>query len=69
MKPFALVELLARLRALLRRTRPVGEDAQLWFAGLSLDPQTRQTSRGGRALELTRTEYALLELFLRNPRH
>jgi two-component system, OmpR family, response regulator MprA len=67
-KPFALGELLARVRALLRRTRPAGEDAPLWFAGLSLDPQTRQTSRGGRALELTRTEYALLELFLRNPR-
>ncbi|MGH2936218.1 MAG: response regulator transcription factor [Gaiellaceae bacterium] len=67
-KPFALGELLARVRALLRRTRPAGDDASLWFAGLSLDPLTRETSRGGRALELTRTEYALLELFLRNPR-
>jgi two-component system response regulator MprA len=67
-KPFALGELLARVRALLRRMRPVGEDAPLWFAGLSLDPQTRQTTRGGRGLELTRTEYGLLELFLRNPR-
>jgi two-component system, OmpR family, response regulator MprA len=67
-KPFALGELLARVRALLRRTRPTGEDAPLWYAGLSLDPQTREVSRGGRALDLTRTEYALLELFMRNPR-
>jgi two-component system, OmpR family, response regulator MprA len=67
-KPFALGELLARVRALLRRTRPAGQDAPLWFAGLSLDPQTREASRRGRVLELTRTESALLELFLRNPR-
>jgi two-component system response regulator MprA len=67
-KPFGLAELLARVRALLRRTRPVSEDAPLWFAGLTLDRQTREGSRGGRRLELTRTEYALLELFLRNPR-
>jgi two-component system, OmpR family, response regulator MprA len=67
-KPFGLGELLARVRALLRRTRPVDEDVPLWFAGLSLDPQTREVSRGGRPLELTRTEFALLELFLRNPR-
>jgi two-component system response regulator MprA len=67
-KPFALGELLARVRALLRRTRPSGDDAPLWFAGLSLDHQTREVSRGGRALDLTRTEYALLELFMRNPR-
>src|ERR1700746_389612 len=67
-KPFALGELLARVRALLRRTRPAGENARLWFAGLSLDRQAREASRGGRAFELTRTEYALLELFMRNPR-
>jgi two-component system response regulator MprA len=67
-KPFALGELLARVRALLRRTRSAGEDEPLWFAGLSLDPLTHQAQRGQRALELTRTEYALLELFLRNPR-
>jgi two-component system response regulator MprA len=67
-KPFALGELLARVRALLRRTRPTGEDAPLWFAGLSLDRNTREASRAGRPLELTRTEYALLELFMRNPR-
>jgi two-component system, OmpR family, response regulator MprA len=67
-KPFGLGELLARVRALLRRTRPVGEDAPLWFAGLSLDRRTRESFRAGRRLELTRTEYALLELFMRNPR-
>jgi two-component system, OmpR family, response regulator MprA len=67
-KPFGLGELLARVRALLRRTRPPDEDAPLWFAGLTLDPRTREASRGGRALELTRTEHALLELFMRNPR-
>src|SRR3984885_8901062 len=67
-KPFGWGELLARVRALLRRTRPVGDDAPLWFAGLTLDPQTREASRGARRLELTRTEYTLLELFLRNPR-
>ena len=66
-KPFALGELLARVRALLRRARPSGEDAPLWFAGLSLDPRTHQVFRGSRVIELTRTEYALLELFLRNP--
>ncbi|MBV8257859.1 MAG: response regulator transcription factor [Actinobacteria bacterium] len=67
-KPFALGELLARVRALLRRTRPPGEDAPLWFSGLSLDPRSHQVRRGDREIELTRTEYALLELFLRNPR-
>jgi two-component system response regulator MprA len=67
-KPFALGELLARVRALLRRTRPAGEEEPLWFAGLSLDPSSRMVSRGGRPIDLTRTEYALLELFLRNPR-
>jgi two-component system response regulator MprA len=67
-KPFALGELLARVRALLRRNLPSEEDAPVWFAGLSLDPRTHQTARGQRRLDLTRTEYSLLELFLRNPR-
>jgi two-component system, OmpR family, response regulator MprA len=67
-KPFGLGELLARVRAPLRRTRPVGEEAPLWFAALSLNRQPRKASRGGRRLDLTRTEHALLELFLRNPR-
>jgi len=66
-KPFALEELLARLRALLRRTTPVpGEDDTLRLADLSLDPSTRVVRRGGRLIELTRTEFNLLELLLRN---
>jgi two-component system, OmpR family, response regulator MprA len=66
-KPFALEELLARVRALLRRTRPDG-DGSLTFADLSLDLGTREVRRGGRSIELTRTEFNLLELFMRNPR-
>jgi two-component system response regulator MprA len=66
-KPFALEELLARLRALLRRVSPAEADV-LRFADLTLDPGTRQVERGGDPIELTRTEFALLELFLRNPR-
>ncbi len=66
-KPFALQELLARLRALLRRTlEPDG--AEMRFADLSLDPDTREVLRGERAIDLTRTEFLLLELLLRNPR-
>ncbi len=65
-KPFALEELLARLRAILRRS--AGGDGQLGFADLTLDPGTREVRRGDRAIELTRTEFLLLELFLRNPR-
>ena len=70
-KPFALAELLARLRALLRRAgdgSAVGEEPVLRFSDLSLDPGTREVVRGGRRIELTRTEFSLLELFLRNPR-
>ena len=65
-KPFALDELLARLRALLRRT--TGGDEALVFADLTLDPKTREVRRGERLIELTRTEFLLLELFMRNPR-
>jgi len=68
-KPFALEELLARLRALLRRaTRPDDEDSTLAYADLSMDTATREVRRGDRPLSLTRTEFALLELFLRRPR-
>jgi two-component system, OmpR family, response regulator MprA len=67
-KPFALEELLARVRALLRRARDGEEGGVLRFADLVLDPGRYTVHRGGRALELTRTEFALLELFLRNPR-
>jgi two-component system response regulator MprA len=65
-KPFALEELFARLRALLRRTN--GSAGQLRFADLSMDTGTREVYRGERAIELTRTEFLLLELLLRNPR-
>ncbi len=66
-KPFALEELLARIRALLRRSAP-SDDEALRFADLSLDPGTREVRRGGRLIELTRTEFLLLELLLRNAR-
>jgi two-component system response regulator MprA len=66
-KPFALEELLARVRALLRRTTDE-EGEVVRFADLVLDPTTREVTRGGRPIELTRTEFSLLELFMRNPR-
>ena len=66
-KPFALEELLARLRALLRRSGN-GTGEKLRFADLELDPGTREVRRGGDSIELTRTEFSLLELFLLNPR-
>jgi two-component system, OmpR family, response regulator MprA len=66
-KPFALEELLARVRALLRRTGD-GTGETLRFADLELDPGTREVLRGGERIELTRTEFSLLELFLLNPR-
>jgi two-component system, OmpR family, response regulator MprA len=73
-KPFALEELLARLRALLRRSPPEGAwavgaaGAALEFADLVLDQGTREVVRGGRQISLTRTEFSLLELFMRHPR-
>src|SRR6188508_3466401 len=68
-KPFALAELLARLRALLRRAGNGDEAGDvLRFSDLELDLGTREVRRGCRPIELTRTEFALLELFLRNPR-
>jgi two-component system response regulator MprA len=73
-KPFALQELLARLRALLRRsmvTTPApapAEADQLRFADIRLDPRSREVWRGERELRLTRTEFGILEVFLRHPR-
>ena len=69
-KPFALEELLARLRALLRRVAPeVGDpDEHLAFADLTMDLASREVYRGPRLIDLTRTEFSLLELFLRRPR-
>ena len=69
-KPFALQELLARLRALLRRIAPQDElvDETLSFSDLTLDLASREVRRGKRSIELTRTEFALLEMFLRRPK-
>jgi len=67
-KPFALEELLARVRALLRRTVNGDPHGVLRFSDLSLDPATRVVRRGDREVDLTRTEFLLLELFLLNPR-
>jgi two-component system response regulator MprA len=68
-KPFALEELFARVRALLRRSGDDGTDGEtLRFADLELDPGTREVRRDGKRIELTRTEFSLLELFLLNPR-
>jgi two-component system response regulator MprA len=66
-KPFALEELVARVRALLRRTSDSSNEV-LRFADLELDPGTREVRRNGDLIELTRTEFALLELFMTNPR-
>jgi two-component system, OmpR family, response regulator MprA len=67
-KPFALEELFARLRALLRRTGAEIGERPLSFADLTLNPDTHSATRGDRSIALTRTEYLLLELFMRNPR-
>ncbi len=70
-KPFALQELLARLRALLRRVVPHedgDEEEVLTFSDLTMNVTTRDVTRGDRSIELTRTEFTLLEMFLRRPR-
>jgi two-component system, OmpR family, response regulator MprA len=67
-KPFAREELIARLRALLRRTGWQGDQTALRFADLELDPGAHEARRGGRLLELTRTEFLLLELLMSHPR-
>ncbi|WP_410622502.1 response regulator transcription factor [Amycolatopsis sp. cmx-8-4] len=73
-KPFALQELLARVRALLRRTEyntppaTVPSSTALRFTDVTLDPATREVFRGDRPVHLTRTEFAMLETFLRHPR-
>ena len=71
-KPFALEELLARLRALLRRAGQEGASGDtdvLTFADLTLNPNTREVTRGDRSISLTRTEFSLLELFMTYPKH
>jgi two-component system response regulator MprA len=67
-KPFAREELSARLRALLRRTGWEGVQTLLRFEDLELDPSAHEARRGGRLLELTRTEFLLLELLMSHPR-
>ena len=68
-KPFALRELQARLRALLRRTGDDGDPAEtLRFADLVLDPVAHEVYRGDRLVELSKTEFLLLELFMKHPR-
>jgi len=73
-KPFELDELFARVRALLRRSSyasaagGVTEDDALTFGDLRMDLATREVTRAGRAVELTRTEFTLLEMFLAHPR-
>ncbi len=69
-KPFALEELLARLRALLRRAAPAdsADEETLVFGDLSMDLATREVRRGTRTIDLTRTEFTLLEMFMRRPR-
>jgi two-component system response regulator MprA len=67
-KPFALKELQARLRALLRRAGDGSDGAMLRFADLVLDPVAHEVRRGERAIDLTKTEFLLLEMFLRHPR-
>jgi two-component system response regulator MprA len=66
-KPFAIEELLARLRALLRRTGSAASDRVLTFADLTLVPSTREVRRGEHRLDLRPTEFSLLETFLSNP--
>lgn len=71
-KPFALEELLARIRSVLRRTKGQALqpeiDPVLRFADLTLNPETREVTRSNIPIELTRTEFSLLELLIRNPR-
>ena len=67
-KPFSVDELLARIRALFRRTTPASRPDILRFSDLTLDTGTHRAYRGEQAIDLTAKEYELLELFMRNPR-
>jgi two-component system response regulator MprA len=67
-KPFAPVELLARVHALLRRSDAVSRDQPITYSDLTLDPVTRETRRGDRQFELTPTEFELLHYLMRHPR-
>jgi two-component system OmpR family response regulator len=67
-KPFSLEEVVARVRSVLRRTRPSAEQGPLRFSDLELDDDAHEVRRGGVLVELTQTEFSLLRLFLENPR-
>lgn len=67
-KPFSLAELIARVHAVLRRTRGAAAASRLTFADLEMDDDTREVTRGGRSIELTATEYRLLRYLLANAR-
>ncbi len=66
-KPFSFDELLARIRALLRRSGRIDRNRKLQAGGIVLDPETREVSRNGKKVNLTPTEFGLLELFMRYP--
>ncbi len=67
-KPFNFDELLARIRALLRRRQPQAEQDVLRFADLTLNPDTHEVHRGGRRIDLTAREFEMLQLFMEHPR-
>jgi len=68
-KPFSVEELIARVRAILRRAGVDGDASRLTFEDLELDDETREVHRAGTAIELTDTEYRLLRYLMLNPRH
>jgi two-component system OmpR family response regulator len=68
-KPFSLIEIVARARAILRRRQPADEDRSLKFADLVMDEESHEVWRAGHPIRLTATEFNLLRLFLLNPRH
>jgi two-component system OmpR family response regulator len=67
-KPFSLEEVIARVRALVRRAMPIGRDALLAVGDLTLDEDSHEVRRGGQTVALTATEYELLRYLMRNPR-
>ena len=68
-KPFSLIEIVARTKAILRRRQPPGDDRRLQFADLVMDEESHEVWRAGVPVNLTATEFNLLRLFLLNPRH
>ncbi len=68
-KPFSLIEIVARTKAILRRRQPPDEDRRLRFADLAMDEDSHEVWRSGNQIRLTATEFNLLRLFLLNPRH